>query len=154
MVAMARAILVSAVAAAAATILLPAPRVVFLGVAGPSGVGKSTLAGSIAREVSSPMEPICLDYFYRETPLGIDFPAILAAMHKVAETLESSTTVPDERGRWHAKLHQVRFCRQSVGTEASDRCPRRYCDEQLCKMITIQWWLEVGLEGCMSRRRQ
>lgn len=76
-------------------------RVYFIGIAGPSGVGKSTLATRVAREFGSPVKPIGMDWYLDpklmprdrrwgknwETPDGLDCARMLAELRELEQVL-------------------------------------------------------------------
>merc|ERR1712107_682928 len=84
--------------------------VYFVGISGPSGAGKSSLASKLASQLSSPVKPIQLDWFFRpelivkdeqwglnwERPEGVDFARLRIELQKLKRAFENVQTVPDQ----------------------------------------------------------
>lgn len=85
--------------------------VVLVGIAGPSGVGKSTLARRLVEELNTPLAPVGMDWFLMpqwmprdpeggrnwESPEGVDFVRLRRELLEAAAVLSRVDRVPKER---------------------------------------------------------
>ena len=88
--------------------------VLFIGVSGPTGSGKSTVAGALAKDFDSPLRPIGADFFFKfpgsrgfgccakhpfhtcsEHPDSVDHALLLKELQTVKEMLETSPVIPE-----------------------------------------------------------
>eukprot|EP00401_Gymnodinium_catenatum_P030862 CAMPEP_0117472174 /NCGR_PEP_ID=MMETSP0784-20121206/8108_1 /TAXON_ID=39447 /ORGANISM="" /LENGTH=253 /DNA_ID=CAMNT_0005266311 /DNA_START=82 /DNA_END=840 /DNA_ORIENTATION=+ len=141
-----------------------------IGLAGPSGVGKSTLARKIASELRSPVSPLCIDWFARpkwmpklptgeknwDTPDGIDFATLRASLHHIVTEFATSSVVPKQLSICKLDVLRTNVTEPSlvdivfVVVEGF----LLFYDSALCKMFDIHLWLEADCETCLSRRRR
>jgi nicotinamide/nicotinate riboside kinase len=148
----------------------PQRRVFLVGVAGPSGVGKSTFADQLALKLSSPIMPVCLDCFMRpkrmpkytngernwETPDGIDFESLRLALHRMMEDLATQRSLPQQLLLGSTKVNLRR--QLPVGESLPDDLVivvegfLLFHDKTLCSMLDAQLWLEADCKTCSQRR--
>ena len=89
-------------------------QVLFIGVSGPTGSGKSTVAAALAKDFDSPLRPIGADFFFKfpgsrgfgccpkhpfhtcsEHPDSVDHALLLKELQTVKEMLETSPVIPE-----------------------------------------------------------
>ena len=147
-------------------------RVYIIGIAGPSGVGKSSLAHKIATECGSPIVPVCLDWFSRinfmpkfqrgernrESPDGYDFDRLCETLRRIVDVLATATKVPDHIDIGIDKLKLVHTILSGkvfvkpviIIVEGS----LLFHNAELCKMLDTQLWLEAKYDTCCRRYRR
>jgi uridine kinase len=148
----------------------PQRRVFLVGIAGPSGVGKSTLAEMLALKLSSPISPVCLDCFMRhkrmpkypngelnwETPAGIDFVALGLALQELIKVLTTQRNLPQKLLLGSTKLDIMR--KIPVGAAMPDNLVivvegfLLFHEESVCSMLDAHMWLEADCKTCSLRR--
>ena len=88
--------------------------VLFIGVSGPTGSGKSTVAAALAKHFDSPLRPIGADFFFKfpgsrgfgccpkhpfhtcsEHPDSVDHASLLKELQTVKEMFETSPVIPE-----------------------------------------------------------
>ncbi|CAK0896136.1 unnamed protein product, partial [Prorocentrum cordatum] len=84
--------------------------VVLIGIAGPSGVGKTTLARSLVKHLESPVDPVGMDWFLVpqwmpkdkedgeriwESPDGVDFARLRRELRRAAAVLAAAERLPE-----------------------------------------------------------
>jgi uridine kinase len=148
----------------------PVRRVFLVGIAGPSGVGKSTLADQLALKLLSPIRPVCLDCFMRrkrmpkypsgvinwETPGGIDFAALRLALQDLIKVLTTQRNLPQELLLGSTKLDLMR--QNPVGGTTPDDLVivvegfLLFHEQSVCSMLDAHMWLEADCKTCSLRR--
>jgi len=148
-------------------------RVILVGIAGPSGVGKSTLSHRLAARLKSPVQPLCLDHYFHhklkhaslgarinyDTPEAIDFVHVRNDLLHVSEVLASTACVPDRLmvgPRQRTNIIGSSFAGKVLGVDPLFIIAEGFllfCDVQLCRCFDLQLWLEAECDICSRRRR-
>ncbi|CAK9044167.1 unnamed protein product [Durusdinium trenchii] len=146
--------------------------VVFVGIAGASGCGKTTLARKLAEALQSPLEVLHLDnYFqpkgqgrppkhYWETPDGVDFEALRKDLKKIRETFSHR--------KWPKKLRLGRNGKDLLRSEIPAGADWKaglespmvvlvegfllFYDDLLAEMLDLKIWINASCGTCMRRR--
>ncbi len=146
------------------------PRVVFIGIARPSGVGKSTLAGKMAIKFKSPCLPVSLDWFTCprrmpqypngdrnwETPEG-NFTRVTKSLRRLL-ALCREPLLPEQQDLGFRILNVVR-----PGYGGTIPASIIYVVVEgfllfhsvaVCWMLDTRIWLGASPTSCMARRRR
>jgi len=157
---------------------LSARRVFFVGIAGPSCGGKTTLATELAAQLKSPVKPIPLDGYFLpeqmpshprwgqnwETPGCIDFERLLEDIHLVESTFASAEVVPEKLViKADAQRGGGDIIRKSVaGSRLLGSQPivvvvegfLLFYDSRVATMFDAHLWLQADSMTCCRRRHR
>ena len=148
------------------------PRRLFLvGISGPSGVGKSTLADQLSLKLLSPFLPLSLESFMHpgkrmpkhsngqmnwETPDGVDFESLRLSLLRLKEVIASQRSLPEKLLLCSSKVK----LRRPFPVEES--LPDDlvivvegfllFHDLGLRSMLDVHLWLEADCNICAQRR--
>ena len=139
-------------------------RVVVVAIAGPSGVGKSSLAAKLAEKMGSPLMPISLESYHDTTlPPGrkLNFDLLLNQLRNVVAVLAASRNMPErlEVGARRNLQNLVResHAREPLGTRTVIVVVEGFLLfylRSLCVAFDVHIWLEAPGRVCMRRRQQ
>ena len=135
-----------------------APRVVMIGLSGPGGVGKSTLAKGLATKLESPMSPIEVNLFRQakccmpkkrdrsfnsETPQSINFEMLCDYLDTTKEALMGSQKVKAVANPDH-RLPETIF----VVVEGS----LLFYNKKVCDRLHVHLWVDGDCRTCLKQR--
>ena len=129
-------------------------RVFIAGIAGPSGVGKSSLARNLAQTLNSPVKPIALDAFFLtgkqrkqtqtqrgcfswESPQGVDFSLLRNKIFTVCDAVRKDK----KNGCSNSEINVVIVEGFLL-----------FYDAAICQMLDACIWLETDMTRCAIRR--
>lgn len=153
-------------------------RVFFIGIAGPSCSGKTTLATRLCAALNSPLNPVPLDGYFVpsrmprhpkygqnwETPEGLDFPALLQDLHLIEGTLSSTEAVPSSLtikaapnrggGQMIRKGMENRKLEPGAPVVVIVEGFLLFYDTAVSSMFDCTLWVQADCATCASRRQR
>lgn len=146
--------------------------VLLVGVGGPSGTGKSSLASLLAEALQSPVEPITMDSYFMpwqmphvpgfgknwELPENIDLPSFQKDLLRVLGTLSHCSEVPRTLQVTRSGENIVR--REFAGRPLRSDAPVFVIVEgfllfyfvELAPLFDVALWIECPRDVCLNRR--
>ena len=134
------------------------PCIVMVGLSGPSGVGKSTLARGLAEWFDSPMKAIDVDDFRKrqwqipktqdgsidwETPEGIDFAKLLGYLDDTQNTILAGRNMKTfKKPREHPPEAIIIVVEGFV----------LFHNKAMCERLHVHLWVEADCDTCLQRR--
>lgn len=151
-------------------------RVFFIGIAGPSCGGKSTLARQLVAALNSPLNPVPLDGYFLpsqmprhpefgknwELPEGVDFKRLLQDLHLIESVMSSTEAVP-ERLVITADRGPADIVRSGMGnSRLAPGAPivvvvegfLLFYQEDISQMFDCSLWVQADCLTCSSRRHR
>lgn len=138
----------------------PRRRVVLVGITGPSGIGKTTVANRVATLLASPIKAITLDSFWRQgfdnqSPDAYDSSLLALVLQKLKLEIEEATTWPvkalqffadyiESTDKWDSSASTVVVIVEGFHLLAYPKVRKKL---SLSVMLEADWWI------CANRRR-
>jgi uridine kinase len=147
-------------------------RVFFVGIAGPSCGGKSTLASRLAAQFRSPVNPVPLDGYcmpaglqrQAQDPQAFDFKALLEDLHAIEKIFSSVQVVPESlvikadpsRGGGNIIRHGVARSPLALSQPVVVVVEGHllFYDTMVSSMFDAHLWLQADCQTCCSRRHR
>ena len=149
--------------------VLPTRQVRVIGIGGPSCSGKSTLAMQLAKQLRSPLVPLCADWYFKpvkafdrcasckscwELPTSVNSELLVRELHKLMETLRTSGEVEltTMRRTFNATAEGAELLEADEPVYVVLEGFVLFSDPRVVKLLYAAVWLDLPFEEGAMRR--